>query len=516
MDTHPGTNYINFHSLNAQKGGEQVRIPEYKLYINGRWVKARKGKTFQRHNPANPKEILGTFQAADKEDVRTAIDAAADAFPKWSAYPAPRRGEILLKAAQLLRDSKEVIATLLTKEMGKVIIEARGDVQEAIDVAEYMAGEGRRLFGHTTPSELTDKFCMTLRRPIGVVACITPWNFPMAIPAWKIMAALIAGNTIVFKPSSDTPGCAAKLVEIIEKAGLPAGVLNLITGQGAEIGDYLVTHKTIRGISFTGHRDTGKHIVEIAGLKRVGLELGSKNAIVVMPDADLNLAVDGILWGAFGTTGQRCTAASRIVAHKDIRKQLEKLLVDKTKKLKLGSGLLPKTDVGPLVNEAAQKKVHSYTEIGIKEGARLLCGGKKPAMQGYFYEPTIFTDATMKMRIMQEEIFGPTTCIIQAENMSEIVSIVNGVEYGLVSSIYTKNMADAFKAIEKFETGITYVNASTIGAEVHLPFGGVKQSGNGHREGGIEGIYEFTETKAVYIDYSGKLQKAQIDISRIK
>lgn len=489
---------------------------EYKLFINGKWVKASSGKTFHRVNPANPKEILGTFQAAGKEDINAAVDAAADAFPKWSSFPAPRRGEILLKIAHLLRENKESLARAMTEEMGKVLVEARGDVQEAIDVAEYMAGEGRRLFGYTTPSELPNKFCMTVRRPIGVIACITPWNFPMAIPAWKIMAALISGNTVIYKPSSDTPRCAVKLVEIMDKAGVPKGVINLVIGQGVEVGDHLVTHKTIRGISFTGHRDTGKHIIGIAGLKRVSLELGSKNALVIMPDADLDLAVDGILWGAFGTTGQRCTAASRVIVHKSLKKKLEKLLLERTKKLKLGSGLSPKTDIGPLINEAAQKKVHSYTEIGLKEGAKLLCGGRKPSLPGYFYEPTIFTDATPHMRIMQEEIFGPTTSIVAVEDINEAIEITNNVDYGLVSSIYTQNIANAFKAIEKCETGITYVNASTIGAEVHLPFGGVKQSGNGHREGGIEGIYEFTETKTVYIDYSGKLQKAQIDITTIK
>lgn len=491
-------------------------LPEYKLYINGKWVKTHSGKTFQRANPANPKEVFGTFQAADKEDVRVAVDAAADAFSKWSDFPAPRRGEILLNVAHLLRENKETLARMMTEEMGKVLKEARGDVQEAVDVAEYMAGEGRRMFGHTTPSELRNKFCMTIKRPLGVVACITPWNFPMAIPAWKLMAALVAGNTIVFKPSSDTPRCAVKLVELLEKAGVPAGVLNMVTGQGEEIGDSLITHKAVHGISFTGHRDTGKHILEKAGLKRVGLELGSKNAVVVMPDANLDLAVDGILWGAFGTTGQRCTAASRVVVHEAVKKKIEKLLTDRAKKLRLGSGLLSTTDTGPLVNEAAQKKVHMYTEIGKTEGAKLLTGGKKPTLPGYFYEPTIFTDASPDMRIAQEEIFGPTTSLIAVEDINEAIDVVNGVDYGLVASIYTQSMTNAFKAVEKFETGIVYINASTIGAEVHLPFGGVKQSGNGSREGGIEGINEFTETKTVYLDYSGKLQKAQIDIETLK
>lgn len=493
------------------KKGGLMSVSAYKLYLNGKWVNSSSGKMFTRVNPANPRQVLGTFQAANKNDVDVAVDAATKAFPAWSGLPAPRRGELLLRIAQLLRQQKESLARSMTEEMGKVLMEARGDVQEAMDVAEYMAGEGRRLFGHTTPSELRDKFCMTIRRPIGVVACITPWNFPFAIPAWKIMAALIAGNTIIFKPSSDTPRCAVQLVKLMEEAGLPAGVVNLITGQGGEIGDFITTHKGIRGISFTGHRDTGKRIVQLAGLKRVGLELGSKNAIVIMPDADLKLAVDGILWGAFGTTGQRCTAASRVIVHRTLRQQLEKALLERVRKLRLGSGLLRTTDVGPLVNKAAQKKVHSYTEIGLKEGAKLLCGGM-PKAPGYFYTPTVFTDVKPHMRIAQEEIFGPTTSIITAADIDEAIEIVNSVQYGLSSSIYTQNMATAFKAIERFETGITYVNASTIGAEVHLPFGGVKESGNGSREGGIEGIHEFTETKTIYIDYSGRLQKAQIDI----
>lgn len=492
-------------------------ISTYKIYINGEWLDSESGETFLGVNPATL-EVLGNFQKANEADLKKAIDAAEEAFPIWSSYPAPRRGAILLKIAEILKREKEELAKTIVMEMGKPIVEARGDVQEAIDVAEYMAGEGRRLFGHTTTSELRDKFCMSIRRPIGICALITPWNFPIAIPAWKLMAALICGNTVIFKPSSDTPLCAIKLVEICEKAGIPEGVVNLITGSGGKVGEALVKHPKIRCVSFTGHRDTGRRILEIAGLKRVGLELGGKNAILVMPDADLSLALDGIIWGGYGTTGQRCTAASRVIVHESIKEKLEKAISERAKKLKIGYCLKEEVEMGPLVNEAAIKKVHSYTEIGLKEGAKLLTGGKeaKVDLPGFFYEPTLFTNATGDMRIAQEEIFGPTITILSAKNLNEMIEICNAIEYGLVASIYTKDISNAFKAIEKIESGITYVNASTIGAEIHLPFGGVKHSGIGTREGGIEGINEFTETKTVYIDYSGRLQKAQIEVAELK
>jgi len=393
-----------------------------------------------------------------------------------------------------------------------VLVEARGDVQEAVDITEYMAGEGRRLYGHTTTSELRDKFCMTVRRPVGVVGLITPWNFPMAIPAWKIMPALVCGNTIVLKPSSETPLCAIHLVEILAEAGVPRGVLNLVTGPGSDVGMALVKHRKIRGISFTGHRDTGKAILKDSGLKKVGLEMGGKNGIIIMDDADVQLAVDGVIWGGYGTTGQRCTAASRVIVHKKIRDEFQKLLIARIQELRLGNGLDPQTDIGPLVNSAALEKTERYVKIGVEEGATLLCGGKRPAMKGYFYEPTLFTDVTMDMTIAQEEIFGPVVSLIQVEDFDEAIHAMNSVEYGLSSAIYTRDIRTAFKAIEKIDAGITYVNSSTIGAEVHLPFGGIKSSGNGSREAGIEGINEFSETKTVYVDYFGKLQRAQIDL----
>jgi acyl-CoA reductase-like NAD-dependent aldehyde dehydrogenase len=481
----------------------------HRILIGGKWVSSQSGKTFQSLNPAT-EQALGRFQSGNENDINQAVDAAEQAFEGWSSTPAPKRGEILFRMASLLRQEKESLAKLVSTEMGKVLPEARGDVQEAIDIAEYMAGEGRRLFGHTTPSELRDKFCMTVRRPVGVCGLISPWNFPIAIPAWKLMPALICGNTVVFKPASDTPLCAIRFVEILEKAGIPKGVVNLVTGSGEDAGLPIVRHKSVRCISFTGSRDTGLQITKEAGIKKVGLELGGKNGIIVLEDADLNLAVDGVIWGGYGTTGQRCTAASRVIVQQSIKEKFEAALVQRVSKLRLGSGLDRRTDVGPLINKKAFEKVHSYTELGIREGAKLLCGGSGLKGKGFFYQPTLFTGATYDMKIAQEEIFGPTVCIIAVKDLEEAIEAMNSVSYGLSSSIYTSSMRSAFKAIEGIEAGLTYVNSSTIGAEAHLPFGGVKQTGN-TREAGILGIDEFSETKTVYFDYSGRLQKAQID-----
>ncbi len=485
-------------------------MKNHKLFINGKWVDSSAKKRFVSLNPATEKPIA-SFEQASVHDVQKAIDAAEAAFPVWKKTPAPKRGEILLRFAGLLRKHKEDLAKLVATEMGKVLPEARGDVQEAIDCAEYFAGEGRRLFGHTTPSESKDKFAMTVRMPLGVCSLITPWNFPIAIPSWKIMPALVCGNTVVFKPSSDTPLCATRFVELLTQAGVPHGVVNLVTGSGEDIGLELVSSKKVRGVSFTGSKKTGEWIVKNAGIKKVGLELGGKNAIIIMDDADLDLALKGVIWGAFGTTGQRCTAASRVIVSEKIQKEFEKMLVEKASSLRLGPGTSFSTDVGPLINRAAQQKTHFYTEVGLSEGAKLLLGGKAGKGKGFFYEPTIFSDVSPKMRIAREEIFGPVLSVISARDLEEAIKIANSIEYGLSSSIYTRDISSAFRAIEDIEAGITYVNASTIGAEVHLPFGGVKGTGNGTREAGWTGIDEFTEIKAVYIDYSGKLQRAQID-----
>jgi acyl-CoA reductase-like NAD-dependent aldehyde dehydrogenase len=479
----------------------------FKLYINGNWVDSASGGTFPSDNPAKPKQLLGVFQKGSKEDVTHAVEAAKQALKQWSETPAPKRGLILFKAARLLRKNKERLATEMTMEMGKVISESRGDVQEAIDITEYMAGEGRRLLGFTTPSESRKRFCMTVRMPIGVCGLITPWNFPIAIPAWKITTALICGNTAVFKPSSDTPLCATRLVEILEQAGLPKGVLNMVTGSGDDVGMTIVKHEDVRAISFTGHKDTGASILKEAGLKKVGLELGGKNGIIVMDDADLKLALEGVIWGGYGTTGQRCTAASRVIVHQKIKDKFETMLVNSIRKLKLGDGLSPDTDVAPLINKAAQQKTATYVEIGKNEGAKLVAGGRIPKREGFFFEPTLFTDCTVDMRIAQEEIFGPVVSLIPVKDFDEAIEAMNSIEYGLSSAIYTRDISRAFEAIMKIEAGLTYVNSSTVGSEVQLPFGGVKHTGIGAREAGIEGINEFSETKTVYVDYSGKTAK---------
>ena len=492
-------------------------MQEYKLFLNGEWLDSSTGETFEDINPATL-EPIGLFQKASPEDVKNAVDSARDAFDSWSSTPAPQRGKILFRAASMLEERKEELARLMTVENGKIVKESRGDVQEAIDMAYYAAGEGRRLLGETAPSELQDKFCMTVRRPIGVVGLITPFNFPLAIPAWKIMPALITGNTVVLKPSSDTPLIAIELMKILSRAGVPKGVINLVTGDGDKVGAALVRNKSVRAISFTGSFDTGKWIMSEASkeMKRVSLELGGKNPIIVMDDADMELVVDGVLWGAFGTSGQRCTAASRVIVHEKILPTFEKRLVKRVERLRLGSGLDETVDMGPLINASQVRKVENYVAIGKDAGARLVQGGRRvQPLPGYFFEPTIFSDVFQEMKIAQEEIFGPILSLMSAESLDEAIDIANSVVYGLSSSIYTENIKNAFKAIEKIDAGITYINAPTIGAEIHLPFGGVKATGNGTREAGTVAIDEFTELKTVYFDYSGRLQKAQIDTEKV-
>ncbi|MDO8628209.1 MAG: aldehyde dehydrogenase family protein [Nanoarchaeota archaeon] len=479
----------------------------YQNFINGQWVTSRSKKTFTSINPANEK-VLGKFQASNNQDVEQAVQAASNALPAWKNIPAPERAHYLTTIKELLKKNKQRLGTLIATEMGKIMKEALGDVQEAIDIFDYMAGEGRRLYGRTTPSELQNKTCYTQRKPYGIAGIITPWNFPLAIPAWKIAPALITGNTIVWKPSSDTPLCALELVELLHEAGLPKGVINLITGSGEDVGIPLIKHTKINVVSFTGHRDTGTTILREAGIKKVGLELGGKNAIIVMEDADLALAVDGILWGGYGTTGQRCTATSRIIAHQTISKELQEKLVKNITKLRLGPGTKTTTDVGPLINKAAQEKAEEYTNIGIKEGATLTCGGNKPKGKGYYYQPTLFTNVKPTMRIAQEEIFGPIVSLLTVKDLAEAINVCNNIDYGLSAAIYTKNINQAFQAINQLETGIIYVNAPTIGAEVHLPFGGTKKTGF-TREAGWTGIEEFSEEQTIYIDYSERLQKAQ-------
>lgn len=488
-----------------------------KNFIDGEWVAAKSAKTFENRNPAKRDDLIGLFPASAAEDIDAAVQAAKKSFAGWRLAPAPKRGEILYRVGELLRRYKEDLARVETREMGKVLKETRGDVQEGIDCAYYTAGEGRRLFGETTPAELPNKFAMSVRMPLGVAALITPWNFPLAIPTWKLFPALICGNTVVLKPAEDTPHTAVKFVEILNQAGVPPGVVNLVHGRGEEAGTALVRHPDVQLVSFTGSAAVGREIASVCGqnLKRVSLELGGKNAQIVMEDADLDLAVEGALWGAFGTTGQRCTATSRLIVHRDVAKRVADMLVERARAIKIGDGLDESVEMGPLINEAARDKVRRYVEIGKQEGARLLTGGAiydaDACADGYFFQPTIFDRVKPAMRIAQEEIFGPVLSIIEIGSFEEAIEALNGTRYGLSSSIYTRDVARAFRAMRDIEAGITYVNGPTIGAEVHLPFGGVKDTGNGHREAGTTVYDIFSEWKSIYVDYSGKLQKAQID-----
>jgi aldehyde dehydrogenase (NAD+) len=473
-------------------------------------------KSLESLSPATG-ESLGSVPEADAAAVDAAVDRAAAAYEDWRLVPAPRRGEILYRFAQILEREKAALTDLMTREMGKVKAEAGGDVQEAIDMTYYMAGEGRRLWGQTTPSELQNKFNMSVRVPVGVVGAITPWNFPIAIPSWKLAPALVCGNTVVLKPAEDTPLLAQRFVELLGEAGLPDGVVNIVHGYGETAGAALVRNPAVPVITFTGSRETGIAVTKAAAdfLKHVHLELGGKNAIIVLDDADLDLAVEGIVWSAFGTSGQRCTAASRVIAHEKVYDALQSRLVERAEAMRLGPGWEDDTDIGPVINRAAIDKIHSYTKIGQDEGARLLTGGEIATDgdlgKGFFYRPTVFGDVDAQMRIAQEEIFGPTTALIRVRDFDEALRVANGIAYGLSSSIFTRDVNRAFRAMRDLQTGITYVNAGTTGAEVHLPFGGTKNTGNGHREAGQAALDVFTEWKSLYIDYSGRLQRAQID-----
>jgi aldehyde dehydrogenase (NAD+) len=486
--------------------------------INGKWLGSSSGKTFTNLNPAT-REILGHFPVSTEKDIDRAVTAAREALDGWSKTPAARRGEILHRAQLLLKERKEELARIETMEMGKVLKEARGDVQEAIDTAFYYAGEGRRLFGRTTTSELADKFSMTLRMPAGVCGLISPWNFPVAIPSWKIFPALICGNTVVLKPAEDTPASATYFIEILKQAGVPNGVINLVHG-GPKTGGMLVRHPGIDLISFTGSSEVGAKIGGYCGghHKKCSLEMGGKNAQIVMEDADLSLALEGAVWGAFGTSGQRCTATSRLIVHEAVYKKFSEMLVERTRTLKIGNGLDESIEMGPVVNEKQLRRIHRYVAIGrTKDRATLLLGGKPcrdgELRNGYFYPPTIFANGRSNMIIAQEEIFGPVTLLIKVRSFDESLWVLNNTAYGLSGSIYTRDINRVMRAIREMRTGITYVNSPTIGAEVHLPFGGVKHTGNGHREAGEAGLDIFSEWKSVYIDYSGKLQRAQIDLN---
>jgi acyl-CoA reductase-like NAD-dependent aldehyde dehydrogenase len=489
----------------------------YKNLINGEWVEASTGETFENINPADTRDVVGIFQKSGLDDVNAAVESAKQAFKKWRLVPAPRRAEMLYEASRILTERKEDYARIMTREMGKILKETRGDVQEAIDTGYYMAGEGRRLFGMTTPSELPNKFAMCVRQPLGVCGMITPWNFPMAIPSWKLFPAILAGNTCVIKPAQDTPASTFNFVQALLDAGIPHGVVNIVTGFGPLVGQPLTEHPDVRAISLTGSSAVGRIVGQSCAksFKHCSLELGGKNPMIVLDDANLELALEGGLWGGFGTTGQRCTATSRIIVHKGVYEKFVQEYVARAKRLKVGNGLDETVEMGPAINKTQMESDLKYIEIGKEEGARLMCGGHRldsgDYKYGWFVEPTVFADVDPKMRIAQEEIFGPVVSIIPCNNLDHAVEIANDIEYGLSSSLYTKDVNGAFKAMRDLYAGITYINAPTIGAEVHLPFGGTKATGNGHREGGIGAIDFYTEWKAVYVDYSDRLQKAQID-----
>jgi aldehyde dehydrogenase (NAD+) len=510
---------LSKNGRNGRKSAtSRTSVKTYHNYINGEWVAARSGETFENINPADTRDVVGRFPVSAQEDVNAAVEAAAAAFNRWRRMPAPRRAEILFRLGEILIRNKERFAQAMTREMGKVLKETGGDVQEAIDCTYYTAGEGRRLHGFTTPAEMPDKFAMCVRQPVGLCGLITPWNFPMAIPSWKLIPALVCGNTVVIKPAEDTPLSTVNLVKACEEAGVPAGVVNLVTGYGEPAGAAITNHPRLRLISFTGSTETGRIVASSCAERNAicSLEMGGKNVIIVMDDADIDLAVEGAVWGAFGTSGQRCTASSRLVVHKKVYKQFTKKLVERAEAMRVGNGADPDTDMGPVINADAVHKIMGYIEVGQREdGARLACGGRRletgAHAHGYFIEPTVFTDVAPDMRIAQEEIFGPVTSVIPTDSLEEAVEIANGVRYGLSAAIYTRDVNRAFHAMNEMYTGIFYVNSSTIGAEVHLPFGGTKATGNGHREAGTQVLDIFTEWKSVYVDYSGKLQRAQID-----
>ncbi len=488
----------------------------FQNFIGGEWIDPVGGEYFENRNPARIDELIGRFPRSGEDDLERAVASAREGFERWRRTPAPERGAVIKRAGDLMVQRKEEVARAATREMGKVLLETRGDVQEGIDTAFYAASETRRLFGRTVPSELPDKWAMSWRRPVGVCGIVTPFNFPMAIPTWKIFPALACGNSVVFKPAEDVPHTATLFVRILEEAGVPAGVVNLLHGYGEEVGDALVRHPDVPVVSFTGSTETGRHIGEICGRmhKRLSLEMGGKNAQIVLPDADMDLALDGVLWGAFGTTGQRCTATSRLLLHEDIEDAFLERLVDATKGLRLGDGLEDDTDVGPLINEQAMTKVQGYMDVADEEGEVILGGERAagdPLDAGWFFEPTIVRDVAPGSRMAREEIFGPVLSVITVGDLDEAIEVNNEVRYGLSSALYTTDVRASFRGLEELDNGITYINAPTIGAEAHLPFGGVKETGNGHREGGWE-VYEFySETKVGYVDFSGRLQKAQID-----
>ena len=481
----------------------------YKNFIGGQWVGSNSGRTYDISNPAKKSTVVGEFQYSGEEDALSAVAAASDALAGWADTPPPARAAVLFRAVNILERRADELARSITTEEGKTLADAMGEVKRASNIMEYAAGEGRRMFGYTTPSELPSTVAYTVRRPLGVVAIITPWNFPLAIPAWKIAPALICGNTIVFKPASSSPMTAVKLVEVLEEAGLPPGVLNLVTGPGSSVGNAFVTSPEVKGISFTGSTEigTGVYAEGARSLKKVQCEMGGKNAVILLGDAEMEKALGGIVQGAFGSTGQRCTATSRAIVEESVYDEFMEQLIDETSKLKIGDGLDPDVDMGPLASESQFNTVMDYIGTGAEEGAHLVYGGNALSggiyEDGFYVEPTIFTDVDPSMRIAQEEIFGPVLTVFKAKDLDEAIEISNSVKFGLSSSVYTKDLTQAFQYVNTVETGMVHVNSPTLGGEVHLPFGGIKSSGAGHREQGVEAVEFFSEIITVYVDYAG-------------
>jgi alpha-ketoglutaric semialdehyde dehydrogenase len=480
----------------------------YKNFIGGKWRPSETGRVVANRNPATG-EVLGQVPLSSREEARAAIDAAVAAFPKWRDTPGPVRGRILFKALEIFEREMPRLGEALTREEGKTLAESKGELMRSRNIIEYIAGEGRRLRGETLPSEMANTFAYTKREPLGVVALISPWNFPVAIPVWKIAPALICGNTVVFKPATLTPWSAAILMEIFQEAGLPDGVLNMVIGPGATVGDELITHPAVRAVSFTGSNEVGIKLYQQAaghGI-RVQAEMGGKNPVVVLDDADFELAVAGTVQGAYGSTGQRCTATSRVIVTDGIADRFVHELLRRVSKLVTGNGLDPKTDVGPSVDESQMKTVLSYIEIGTKEGAKLVLGGRRltdgPFADGYFVEPAVFDHVTPTMRIFQEEIFGPVLSVCRVKNFDEAVEAANNVPFGLASSVYTSDVAKSMRFVDRSEVGIVHVNNPTVGGEAHLPFGGTKATGVGPREQGSVAIDFYSEMKVVYVDYTG-------------
>jgi aldehyde dehydrogenase (NAD+) len=488
----------------------------YRNFINGEWLESVSGEQLPNINPANTADIIGTIRLSTRDEARKAVESAYNAFKAWKNTPAPTRGKIVARFARLLEENKEEMAQILTREEGKTLSEARGELQRSINVAEFCAGESRRINGETIQSELPANFAYTIREPHGVVALITPWNFPVAIPVWKLAPALVAGNTVVFKPAEATPATAVRICELFEEAGVPKGVLNLILGKGSEIGDEIANHPAVKAISFTGSTEVGIKLYEQAARRgaKVQCEMGGKNPVVVMEDADMDLAVESTAQGAFGSTGQRCTATSRAVVSDKIADEFVRKIVERAKRMRIGDGGNAQTEMGPSVDENQFRTVLKYIDIGREDGAELLCGGRRAEgdglENGYFIEPTVFDKVTPEMRIAREEIFGPVLSVLRVKDFEEAMTVANDSEYGLTSSIFTNDPNLILRFVDEIETGMTHINSPTTGGEAHIPFGGLKMTGIGAREQGSTSLDFYTELKVVYVDYTGRKREGNL------